>query len=152
MPPRLIPSALSGMARHVSAEEAVPPPLRNSEGGQCRKKRPSSRTTTPPFELSSRRRCRAPVMSWREGSNETLSPRFAAARAAGFARRETLDVPSAPMVSHRMVRRRIHLCHCPNSRGQLFPLRHTNLLCAFAAAMKLAKSGCGSKGRDFSSG
>lgn len=29
---------------------------------------------------------------------------------------------------------------------------HTNLLCSTAAAMKLAKSGCGSNGRDFSSG
>ncbi len=29
---------------------------------------------------------------------------------------------------------------------------HTNLLCSIAAAMKLAKRGCGSKGRDFNSG
>ena len=31
-------------------------------------------------------------------------------------------------------------------------LDYTNLLCFFAAAMKLAKSGCGSNGRDFNSG
>ena len=30
--------------------------------------------------------------------------------------------------------------------------RYTNRLCSFAAAIKLANSGCGSKGRDFSSG
>ena len=29
---------------------------------------------------------------------------------------------------------------------------YTNRLCAFAAAMKLANKGCGSNGRDFSSG
>ena len=29
---------------------------------------------------------------------------------------------------------------------------HTSRLCSFAAAMKLANSGCGSKGRDLSSG
>ncbi len=29
---------------------------------------------------------------------------------------------------------------------------HTSRLCALAASIKLAKSGCGSKGRDFSSG
>lgn len=29
---------------------------------------------------------------------------------------------------------------------------YTNRLCSIAAAMKLAKSGCGSKGRDFNSG
>ena len=37
-------------------------------------------------------------------------------------------------------------------QGQDCTRYHTNRLCSTAAAMKLANRGCGSKGRDFSSG
>ena len=44
------------------------------------------------------------IVAWREGSNETLSSRFAAVRS--LARLETFDAPSARMAPHRMARGR----------------------------------------------
>jgi SRSO17 transposase len=44
------------------------------------------------------------IVPWREGSNEILSSRFAAADPAGFAGLEGFDAPSAGMASHRVAR------------------------------------------------